>query len=162
MLDSLPACFYRAAFFCHFWLQDKLCLNKQEGDFFGSILSPLLFPLVSWLVLPSLFIPPGAQTLAELLRLQRGCNSHKQAITFHVTERKKKQMLGAGRCPGDSVIGTDAESESQTSAGIIWPTTQVALDASSSGELCQPLTKAARGEARQQTAVTFSLGKLPG
>lgn len=45
--------------------------------------------------------------------------------------------------------------------GVIWPTTQVALAGSSSGEHCHPLTKPARGQAQQQTAVTFSLGKLP-
>lgn len=95
----LPACFYRAAFFCHFWLRDKLCLNKQEGVFFGSSLSPLLFPLVFWLFLPPLFIPSGAQTLAELLRLWRGCSSCKHAITFHFAETEKEQMLGARELP---------------------------------------------------------------
>lgn len=141
-LYSLPACFYRAAFFCHFWLREKLCLNKQEGVFFGSSLSPLLFPLVFWLFLPSLFIASGAQTLAELLRLRRGCSSHKHAITFHFAEREKEQMLGAGSCPGDGVIGTDAESDLRRhrlahSSGCFkcqqrWRA------------LCRPLTKPAR------------------
>lgn len=91
LLCLLPACFYRAAFFCHFWLGDNLCLNKQEGGFLGSSLSPLLFPPVFWLFLLSLFIPLGAQTLAELLRFQQGCSSRSHAITFHLqTERKSR------------------------------------------------------------------------
>lgn len=108
LLFLLPACFHRAAFFCPFWLRDKLCLNKQEGDFFGSFPSLLSFPLVFWLFLSFLFIPSGAQTLAELLRLRRGCSSHKRAITFHFAERGKRAEAGAGICPGDGVTGTDA------------------------------------------------------
>lgn len=110
-LCLLPVCFYRAAFFCHFWLGGKLCLNKQEGGLFGSSPSPLSFPLVFWLFLPSLFIPLGAQTLAELLRLQRGCSSRSHVFTFHFVEREKEQMLGAGELPwaGNGVIATDVE-----------------------------------------------------
>lgn len=117
-LCLLPVCFYRAAFFCHFWLGGKLCLNKQEGGLFGSSPSPLSFPLVFWLFLPSLFIPLGAQTLAELLRLQRGCSSRSHVFTFHFVEREKEQMLGAGELPwaGNGVIATDVEPDP------CWPT----------------------------------------
>lgn len=163
MLCLLPACFYRAAFFCHFWPRDKLCLNKQEGVFFGSSPSPLLFPLVFWLFLPSLFIPSGAQTLAELLRLRRGCSSRKHAITFHFAEREEEQMPGAGSCSGDGVTGTDAESD------LCWHHV-----AHNSGcfrchqqwrALCHPLRASQDrpgqwDEAQQEIAVIFSLGKL--
>lgn len=117
-LFLLPACFYRAAFFCHFWLGGKLCLNKQEGGLFGSSPSPLSFPLVFWLFLPSLFIPLGAQTLAELLRLQRGrgCSSRSHAFTFHFVEREKEQMLVQGSCLGLG-MGLLVQMQSQTHAG---------------------------------------------
>jgi len=142
LLCLLPACFYRAAFFCHFWLPDKLCLNKREGVFFGSSPSPLSFPLVFWLFLPSLFIPSGAQTLAELLRLRRGCSSHKQVITFHFADREKEEMLSAGSCPGDGVVDADVESElcwhhMPHNSGCFRCHQQWTV-------MCQPLTKPAR------------------
>lgn len=103
-------CFSQPAFIGqHFsaTLAVRQALSEQAG---GSLCWQLPVSCFPWCFgsFSSLFIPSGAQTPAELLRLQQGCSSHKHAITFLSAERETEQMLRAGSCPGDEDIGARA------------------------------------------------------
>lgn len=157
-------CFSQPAFIGqHFsaTLAVRQALSEQAG---GSLCWQLPVSCFPWCFgsFSSLFIPSGAQTPAELLRLQQGCSSHKHAITFLSAERETQQMLRAGSCPGHGDIGAQAES------GLCWHHLTPAQVISMSPTVCSTVSASHKDrpgwwdETQEQAAVLFFLGKLQG
>lgn len=133
---------------------------------------------LSWQLPVSSLISPGVLALSPLSVYSLGSPDTSRVVEIparvqqsqscnHISfaDREKEQMLGAGKLlwAGDGVLRTDVR---RTHVGTMWPTTQVALDATSRGQgtsthninLERP---GQRDEAQQQSAV-ISPGKTQG